>query len=654
MKNHLLLTCLLIASQLFSQTAKFSENFKVTKADLQLNSYKKDSTANALIIYETGKSWVANKDYKLNTKIKRKLKIFNKDGLSEGTIMIYLYDNGKGRKETVSDIKATVYNLDNGKTSTTKLDDSGIFEEQYNEKYSIVKFTFPNIKEGSIINYTYTVKSPFMFKYYGWDFQGDIPKIYSEYNASIPGNWEYNTKLVGGKKLVKNNSKIKKNCLEGPRGSSAHCAEYQFAMRDIPAFIEEDYMTTKNNYLARIEYELKTFRGFDGVVDNITKTWETTDDEIKRDTDLGRQLRKTNLAKGLFDESINGETDELKKAKAIFSSVQEQYTWNGKYRVFEDVSLRNLIKERSGNIGEINSLLHNALVAQNIEAYPILVSTRNNGLVTKLYPVISDFNYLIVLARIDGKDYFLDASDNFLSFGQVSFRSLNQYGRLIDFNNESRWIDIKSPVVSSKKYLFQISLNDENQLSGKVKIRNSGYHALKSRKEYFTDKESFLDNFEEANDNLEIESHEVSTLKETESDFNATLDFKTSLNSIGNTIYLNPYLLKFFTKNPFQLQRRSYPVDFGYKDVFSYSAVIHVDDIYAIKEIPEPRTLSLPNRAATFTSQYSKTGQTIQIHFKLSFNQVIYDPEYYFGLKKIMSSVVDAQMNDLIVLEMVK
>lgn len=497
MKNYLHFCFLLCTLQLLAQAVPFSESFNVTRADLENNYYDKDSTANALIIYEVGKSWVTNDDFKLNTHIKRKLKIFNQEGFNQANEGIVLYKKDKGRKETVSDIKATVYNLENDKVTTVKLDKSSIFEEAYDENYTIVKFTFPNIKEGSVINYSYTIKSPFMFKYHGWNFQSEIPKIYSEYNASIPGNWEYNIKLVGGKSLFKKESKLKKNCLDGPRGASAHCGEYQYAMRDIPAFIEEDYMTTKNNYLARIEYELRTFRSFDGTVDNVTKTWKTADNQIKRDTDLGRQLKKTALVKDLFEEVLEGKTDKLEKAKLIYEAIQEEYTWNGDYKIFYDISVRQLLKEKSGNIAEINTLLHNALISENIKAYPVLVSTRNNGLATKIYPVISDFNYLIVLAEIDGEEYFLDASDKYLSFGHIPFRSLNQYGRLIDFDNESDWIGLKSSNLSSETYFLQMDLDADLNLTGKLNKRSTGYRALKAKKNYFNDKEGFLDEFEE-------------------------------------------------------------------------------------------------------------------------------------------------------------
>src|SRR5690606_34800525 len=123
---------------------------------------------------------------------------------------LYKKDNNA---EKISDITATTYNIENGKVTQVKLEKSAIFEENYDENHTLAKFTFPNIKEGSVITYSYTLESPYIYKYKDWEFQSDIPKLYSEYNTSIPANYEYNIKLVGTLKLIRNEQKLVKDCL---------------------------------------------------------------------------------------------------------------------------------------------------------------------------------------------------------------------------------------------------------------------------------------------------------------------------------------------------------------------------------------------------------------------------------------------------------
>ena len=276
---------LLLTINAKSQSNYNSNNYKVSNSDLTLSSYEKDSLANALVIYEFGKSHIEDRKFDLIFEFKQKLKILNREGFDKANVTVYLYNN-KNSKETIDNIIATTYNIENGKKTNTKLEKSQIFKEKYNDHYTLVKFSMPNVKAGSIITYSYKIKSPFIYKYKPWRVQSDIPKLYSEYQTSIPANYEYSIKLVGGLKLDKNEQKIKKYCVDGGNGTSADCTETTYVMKNIPAFIDEGFMTTRDNYLSRIEYELKIVNGFDGTTDNITKTWDTTDKELKLDPSI--------------------------------------------------------------------------------------------------------------------------------------------------------------------------------------------------------------------------------------------------------------------------------------------------------------------------------------------------------------------------------
>lgn len=638
----------------YSQNDTYSTAFEISRNDLEQNVYSKDSTANALIIYDYGESWVDNNSYELNTKIKTKVKIINKNGFDRGEHTIYLYKGKSGNKERVKDIKATVYNLDDGKIVSTRMDKSAIYNEKYNDNFTIVKIVFPNIKEGSVITYSYTVTSPYMFKYYNWRFQDDIPTLYSEYNASIPGNWEYNIKLVGGKRLSTNTSTIKSYCLRGPNNSSSSCGVYKYVMKDIPAFIEEDFMTTKDNYLARIDYELKTFRGFNGMVDNITKTWKSVDGEIERDYDLGRQLKKLNTVSNVLDDSIKQNPNRLSKAKSIFKFVQDNYTWNEEFKVLRGIEVKDLIKNKSGNVGEINTLLHNLLATNNITASPILVSTRNNGLITQLYPVLSDFNYLIVKVDIDGKSYLLDATDDFVAFGQLPFRCLNQYGRLIDFKNGSSWYPIDVKNYSLNQYSLDLNINEDLTLSGNVDHKTTGYHALSSKKSGLNNPIAYRNSLQNEHEELKIDNFEIITTDKSSDEFYSKFSIETDLELVGNSIFLDPFQLKVFTENPFKLQERSYPIDFGYKNTFIFRIKINVDESYEIKELPESLNMKLPNNAGSFVCSFNSQNNDIIVYYKLSLSESIYPPEYYEGLKILLSEVVTAEKNSLIVLNKIQ
>ena len=651
MKKNILISLLFYSISLSAQSSFNSEDLKVTKSDLTINTYEKDSTANALVLYEQGNSYFDKKDFILKTEVKRKVKILNREGFNNANIQIYLYNSdNNSKKEKVEDIIATTYNLIDKVIVTTRLKKADIFEEKYNDNTTLIKFTLPNIKEGSVIIYSYTFISPFMFKYKDWRFQDNIPKLYSEYRASIPGNWIYHKKLVGGKKLVISTAELKKDCLKTFNGGAADCEESVYAMKDIPAFISEDYMTAESNYLARIEYELETFRGMDGRINHYTKTWETVDKEFRTDGDIGKQLKKNIDTEKLLSQDILNETDNLKKAKAIYNYMQNNYTWNKEYRIFKDVSVKDLINNKSGNVSSINILLHNLLKESGIEVSPVLLSTRNNGFATKLYPVISDFNYLIVQAKINNKAYLLDATDKYLNFGEIPFRCLNEYGRLLDFKNGSEWIDIKPSKRSSVMYNVDVYFDEDQNLVGKVKNRLTGYHALHAKKSYYPNNEAYLDELENNSPFIEIFNHNVTSEGKTSDKFSESYDIEYNTDEINQTLYLNPFIVKFFTENPFKLQERTYPIDFGYKDNYLYTFKLKLNDNYTVKDMPKEIMLTLPNDAGLLSFSTKKIGNELHLLFKIDFKTPIYPAEYYPYLKEFMSKIVDIQKNSIIVL----
>ncbi|MCF6296684.1 MAG: DUF3857 and transglutaminase domain-containing protein [Flavobacteriaceae bacterium] len=649
MKRINLFIFLFITTLTFSQSNFNSESLTVTRADLEINVFEKDSTANALFIYELGNSYIDKESFNLKTKITKKLKFLNRKGFEKATILLYLYNNKK-LKERIKNIRATTYNLEDNNITKTSLEPTGIFREKYNDNLTIVKLTFPNIKEGSVVTYSYTIESPFIFKYKEWYFQDDIPKLHSEYKTSIPVNYEYNIKLVGLLPLDDEKKSIKHHCIES-RFSSGDCAITTYIMKDIPAFIEEDYITTKDNYLARIEYELKVVRQFDGTTNKITKSWESADKELNSHKNIGKQLKRINTVKNVIPESIAQISDPLEKAQAIYTFVQKNYAWNKKNRTNSD-DIKELIDRKSGSAFEINILLHNLLKYHKIEVTPILLSTRENGFVTKVYPVITDFNYIITKVIIDGKEYLLDGTDKHLAFGEIPFKCLNHYGRAIDFKNGSYWTDIKATKPSVIQQQITLKITAQDSIIGTVKSKFTGYHSLSKKRHYFDNNTEYVENLEDRNATVEINNHAIESNGRADEKFQETYGIKfIDNNVVADKTYLDPFLTKFFDKNPFNLQERTYPIDFGYKDAYLYSFKIDLGDAYEIIDAPENVSISLPDNKGQLIFTTKNSGNEFTLFFKINFKEAVYGPEYYSYIKAFMSKIVDIQNNTLIVLK---
>lgn len=627
---------------------------QLTQEERDFTVFERDTTANAVYLYELGNNYFeVRKNYIwLITEYRAKIKILKEQGFDQANIAIPYYHNDE-RSEKVQKIRAITHNG----TVKTSVRADAIYTVDKNERWSEKRFTFPNVKVGSVLEYTYEVQSPFHFNLNGWDFQSDIPKVYTEYNAKIPGNWLYNRSLLGELPLDVNEAKLKRGCFSVPgTPSTADCEVLKYAMINVPAFYEdEEYMLSGRNYRSRLDFELSEYQRFRGGIEKYTKSWEDVDREFKKDQDIGRQLRKKNF----FEKNVPPQLLEtgapLERAENIYRFVQEHFMWNGKYGIWHNNRVKSAFENKKGNVAEINITLINLLNAAGIETDMMLLATRKRGLPKKNHPVMSDFNYIVAKTTIEGQDYLLDATDKILPFGMLPYRCLNYYGRVMDFDDKSYWYDIKPEKKNKKVIRAQLDLSPENgTASGVILVVSTGHQFIEQQRLLRKmGREKYLETFEEGfGDDLYITSYDFNDKLPNGKTMTEQFEFEMKNMDQGGTIYLNPFILKFFTKNPFSRSERHYPIDFGYLRKYAYTIAIPVPEGYQVKSLPTTRNIALPGRAGMLRLDCKQdNGGQLNVFFDFRLNSVQYRSDSYEIIKKFFQEAVDAQTKSYIVLE---
>jgi hypothetical protein len=344
--------------------------------------------------------------------------------------------------------------------------------------------------------------------------------------------------------------------------------------------------------------------------------------------------------------------NELEKAKLIYEYVQSNFTWNEEYHIFKDISLNETLKTKTGRVSEINLLLFNLLKTYDIDVKPVLLATRNSGIPTKLYPVISEFNYLIVQIKIGDNTYLLDATDKFLSFGELPFRCLNYYGRLLDFKNGSSWIDIRPLENNNVLHRLSLKFNDDDILEGTINSKYQDHNAISKKKAFFLNKNSYKEDFKNSNPNIDVIDHMVKTELKTDNIYEEELNIEYSdFNEAANKLFLDPFLIKFFNENPFKLQERTYPIEFGYTNNFTYMAQFDLENRYEVVSIPEAFNIGLPDNSGSISFNPTTVEDKLIIVFKVSLKSEVYSPILYDHLKQFFNKIIDTQSKTLIELK---
>jgi len=490
-----------------------------------------------------------------------------------------------------------------------------------------------------------------LFNFKTWEFQDDIPKIQSQYIAIIPASFAYNVVLRGPYKLSDQKAEALKEFifLDGLR---MDCSKLTYTMKNIPAFMEEDYMTSPTNFKSAIYYELESiFYPSTGSKKTFSKTWKDVDTDLMNEKTFGGQLKKTDLFKANLATILSPTDTKLEKAKKIYNYINKQIKWNNYLGKYAETGIEKALEKRTGNIGDINLALVTALLAADLEAYPIILSTRRNGTPNGLFPVLSDFDYVIACVDIDGVKYKLDASNLYLPFGQLPLQCLNERGRIIYSKKSSDWFPLTAQESSDVNYILEGSLNDQFKIKGKLTISSSGNKALLKRQHIakFNSLEEYWEKLDEEMPNITLTKSSIQNLEDIDQllieEFDVILDVSKQMEQ--DILVLAPNIIDRISYNPFKAQERTYPVDMGFKSKTLYSVKLTIPDHYEIAEKPQNASLALPESTAKYRYVTQVNGNQLEILQSLAFNKPIFSVDEYFSLKELYSRIIQQQKLDI-------
>lgn len=623
---------------------------KPTTQQFELKRYDKDTSAAAVVLKEYGKAYISNNDLAVVFEYHVRIKIFNSKGYTSGNVEIPLRKSDANTFEKVRDIKGITFFFDeNNLIRNTELEAKQIFKESKAGKYhDLVKFAMPNVKDGSIIEYSYVIESPYRFNFRTWEFQSDIPKAYSEFCAVIPGVYNYNALLRGPLKLTKNTADLEKECFSPGGGWTADCSKLTYIMEDVPAFIEEDYMTAASNFKSAIYFELSDYSDYQGIKHKVTKEWKDVDHELKTDESFGVQLKRKDFFKDKLEPVVAGKTSDIDKAKAIYTFIKSQYKWNHYYGKYSDEGIKKSFEKRSGNVGDINLALVAAMNSASILAEPVILSTRSNGLVNNLFPVLSDFDYVICRVTIGENSYMLDATDPLLPFGMLPIRCLNDKGRLMSFDKPSSWIELKASQREMQTITMNLTMDDTGKIKGTMVILSTGYEAYNKRLaiKKFNSVDEYVESLDERFPKIRFTKSEIFNLDTLESSVRESFEIEIT-NTEKDQFYVNPFFMDGKSSNPFKLSERTYPVDLGAPSESRVILQMKFPDKFDVANKPKSAALALPNNGGKFISETKIDGNTLSLTTMVQLSKAIYSSEEYHYLKALFTQVAQVKQTNI-------
>ncbi len=617
----------------------------VPESDLNMKLYPGDEEAEALVLYDKGEVsfFIDREKNQINLIYKRtrRVKILKQSALEMANVTIGYYQGGYNRNQQVRDIRAFSHGINDGRYQQRSLDISQVFNEKIDTDYSIKKFSIPNVKVGSVIEYQYTIETPNSNSIPDWEFQSTIPTRLSEFQVNSIPFYGYTYLLQGRNKFSSSSSK-KSNIKRSFAGIQFSDVIYNFSMKNLSAFKDETFITSKSDYIIKMDWQLTELNYTDGRSEQFMTSWPEIANELLKAEGYGKFMQSSyrSARKKIVSELSLSGLSELEKAKKISEHVKNNYKWNGYYQKYTSLTPKEFQKQKTGSSAEINLHLIGLLKAAGIEAQPVLISTRNHGKVKEDYPIVGFFNSSIVAAKIEDSFYLLDGTDPMLPFSWLPPACINEKGFIVEKNSES-WIDLSAEPVSTVRETMNLNIDTENGVViGEFKKALSGYDAIRYKKDSKLIKNELED--------YEIEG-EIEELNKDKTDSPFIVNYKAEVEAIdmfSGIINIRPFLNKPWGTNPLKAKTRTYPVDLIYKRNREYISNINIPEGYDVDILP--KGISVDNDLVKIEYIAVQNTNSVSTQASYLFKKSVYQPEEYKKIRQHIDTFIE-KFNERIV-----
>lgn len=648
MKKLLITGLFMIFPIMLSYAQDFPLEFgNISREEIELDHYSKDKDAEALVLFNIGKTHFVRNNGSFDVMYERstRIKIFTDAGTKWSEVEIPFYNHGS-INETVTEIEAYAYNAEEGEIIKTPLNSADIYEERINEYWNMKKFAIPNVKEGTIIEYSYKIRSQHLFNLRDWEFQWRIPVLHSEFELRMIPFYEYSWLIQGIDELdiyeiYRDGSSPRYYGSGGAYTTrSYHDRVFRFGLRDIPAFIEDEFITSVNDYIIKIDFQLARITSFDGSSRNIMTSWMELKNSLSDHSGFGIYAnRSRRRSSRVIDVREISDKPDRKAFNHVMDFVKENYRWNDRNGIFAGKRAREFINEKSGNSAEINLFTIGMLNSVGVEAYPVLSSTRRHGRIRYDFPNLNYFNYVLIAAIIDGEMVLTDATDPKLKNDRIPAKCINEKGLIINDRDDEEWVSLEPDFPSKIKREISIRFNENNEIAADITKTATEYDALFYRDSYTDDKETVFEKLDSKEYRIKEESISVQNQDKIELPY--ILDYKISdaSQTIGESIYLSPFLNEVITENPFSQEERTYPVNMNYPGKRVYKTTINIPEGYEPEYLPDRQRIN--NQLFELNYSAESDNGIITVSFDYHFKQSVYSPSDYSNVRFYYDQIVN-------------
>ena len=631
---------------IFTGSAYGREWGVVDKGDWLLKAPADYPEANAVIILDSGSIGYVNQNTKDIEDIlvgvyghlvylrHVRIKVLKKAGAEEvGDVQFrFLKD------EELGGIKAHTMHSD-GSIDEVKKED--FFVKKIND-IRYMTFSFPSVDSGDIVEYVYSIVLSKLISSYEWYFQNPVYTLESKFSFDVPRNAQYTYFTRNVPEYNKKPLKLVFN-----EGTFQEYVTYNWNLTRLHPARQEPFMSCLSNYVAHLTINLSAFKNYFYQYE-FAKTWQELG--LGFNDIFQSYCRKPRGFRQMVKKLVKGVDSKYEISKVIYNHIiNEIQTRQDKFSFgsFHD-KMSETLEERHATSAEKNLLLVEMLKQAGVKAWPVLISTRDNGIIDPQLMDVEQFNHIIAFAEVEQGGIYLDATSQYCPYGILPPVCRTNAGLLIDGYNSELMKIITAQPKSNRVEVVRIQIDPQGGAEFSIQSKFTGYLAAEFGMKYEAkEPDDFIkDDFLSCSD-FDFKVGEYNCLMDSANRF--TVETAVSAENFAALLDDNVSIIPpcfMFNSNPFKEEQRQFPVDFNYP--FTYHNIVQINLADSVTSYTFPEDVRYVIDGASYTRQTRFTQLGASIERKLEIEKPIYNVEEYPDVREFFRVVAEANHEPLI------
>lgn len=607
---------------------------KVSEEELRMERYDRDPDAEAVVLCEEVRTYyLIGNQFTRMTDYFIRIKVLKAEGKEYADVELpYVF-----QRENYASLDAVAYNLVDGKVVKTPLKKQYLFREEVGDEQWMLKFSIPEVREGTVIEYRYRMNSDFVTYIPSVVVQHDIPTVRMKATVEIPEYLRFNVNTKGYLSI-----NMRENTIAGRIAGTDvpyNVREITTEGRDIPALKKEPFVWNRNEFRSMIDFELSQIAMPFSDVQNFSLTWKDVNEALA-ETDFNSNIRMGNPFKEETAAIVARNLAPRQTLHELLRLVQSHMKWDGKYRLMSS-SPRNAADKGTGNSAEINSVLMAAVKDAGFDVVPLLLNPRSRGRLPLAHPSFDGISTFILRVTLDdGKFAYLDGTDPDSDVDLLPTDLLVDRARIYGVSGDVGWCDLSRLAPGNTHINMTLGFDPELSVHGRITERYTNVPALRCSSAYgdARSEEEYVEALEEEH-HIRIDSLTINGLRSAHltQEFTMTREPETA----GDFIYLNATIIPFLTENPFKSPERKYPVEFDNPASYTMQGVLRLPEGYVVEELPRAARFNAFDGDITCFYMAQATNGVIQFNMRFNQKRLIFLPEEYADLQAFYGAVVN-------------